>query len=104
MHLNSKYPWVHPSTGNYVVNVVMLVSLLFYKSTSYRISASTSYDEFIKLWDWAETEELCTLNSPSGSADTLAFAVGGVTLVSGGHNGTVKTWDLTAPNNQNCLK
>ncbi len=67
-----------------------------------RLLASSSYDESIKTWAWADRKNLCTLTGHAGFVYSVAF-VNNSTLVSGGYDGTVRTWDLTAPINRGCL-
>ena len=56
--------------------------------------ASSSFDETIKLWNWQEAAERCTLRGHSGFVYGLAFDQQGTVLASGGYDGLVKTWPL----------
>src|SRR5262249_11346711 len=66
--------------------------------------ASASEDGTVKLWDLSPNRALplmnlfrnqarLTLTGHGGAAQTLAYSVGGRTLVSGGQDGSVIIWD-----------
>jgi type VI secretion system protein ImpC len=69
-----------------------------------RILASGSFDETVKLWDWATGRLLRTLRGHKGVAESsrdrtpgvnsVAFAPDGKTLASGGLDGTIKLWSV----------
>ena len=67
-----------------------------------KLLVSSSYDGSIKTWDWEKDAALCTLKGHTGFVYSLAFA-NSSSLVSGGDDGTVRTWNLTASADQNCL-
>ncbi len=64
--------------------------------------ASSSYDGSIKTWNWASATALCTLTGHDGVVHTVAFA-NSRTLVSGGADGTLRSWDLAVADHRACL-
>jgi WD40 repeat protein len=50
----------------------------------------------IRCWDLATGKQLGTLGRYDGAVLSLAFEADGKTLTSGGQDGTVKLWDMTA--------
>ena len=57
--------------------------------------ASAGSSNVIHLWDTATRQEQCRLIGHTGSVTTMVFDKQSRTLLSGGYDTTVRTWDLS---------
>jgi WD40 repeat protein len=53
-----------------------------------------SYDNTVKLWDYASGRELVTLSGHQNVVESVAFSPDGRTIASGSYDGTIKFWDV----------
>jgi len=56
---------------------------------------SGSYDDTLRLWDFATGRELRTFTGHTDTVSSVAFAPDGRTALSGSFDTTLKLWDLT---------
>ncbi|MDZ4840663.1 MAG: hypothetical protein SH859_00755 [Hyphomicrobium aestuarii] len=60
-----------------------------------RTVLSGSYDDTLRLWDFATGRELRTFTGHTDTVSSVAFAPDGRTALSGSFDTTLKLWDLT---------
>jgi len=58
------------------------------------IFGTGSKDNLIRIWDVNSQNNVATFQGHTGQVNTLSFSENGYHMVSGGHDGIVKFWDL----------
>src|SRR5207248_931969 len=77
-----------------VINFGEGVTALAFDTTGNRLALGTRAGT-VRLWDVANSKELCALTGPSKAIRALAFSADGGRLIAAGDDRALRSWDLT---------